>query len=230
MIATAAAIAAAGAVAHGAFHRNSPLFGASLGRLPHWLGPDVVALSFDDGPNPHATPRILDALGAAGVAATFFLLGRHVARWPSLARRVAAEGHALGNHGWSHRKLHLASPARARADIVAGMRAIEDATGTSPRLFRAPHGFRAPWVSAIARSFGQRTVGWSVGVWDSDRPGVERIVARTLESVAPRSIVLLHDGDGYDPLGDRRQTAAAVAPVVAALGARGLRLVAIPAA
>lgn len=224
----AAALAAAGALAHGAFHRNSPLFGVALGRLPRQCGDDAVALTFDDGPNPEATPRILDALGEAGVRATFFLLGRHVERWPALARRVHESGHALGNHGWYHRKLHLASPARARDDLLRGTRAIEDATGATPRLFRAPHGFRAPWVSAIAASIGQRTVGWSLGVWDSDRPGVDAIVARTLAGSRGRSIVLLHDGDGYDAEGDRLQTAAAVPVIVAGLRARQFRLVTVP--
>lgn len=225
----AAALATAGALAHGAFHRNSPVFGRAIGRLPRVSGGDAVALTFDDGPNPHATPRILDALAEAGVWATFFLLGRHVDRWPALARRVHEAGHALGNHGWYHRKLYLASPARVREDLGRGTRAIADATGASPRLFRAPHGFRAPWVSTIAASLGQRTVGWSLGVWDSDRPGVDAIVTRTLAGTRPRSIVLLHDGDGYDPLADRSQTAAAVPIIVAALRARGFRLVTIPA-
>ena len=229
IVAGAAALAAAGALAHGAFHRNSPVFGVALGRLPRACGDDAVALTFDDGPNPDATPRILDALGEAGVRATFFLLGRHVDRWPALARRVHDGGHALGNHGWHHRKLHLASPARARDDLRRGTRAIEDATGATPALFRAPHGFRAPWVSAIAASLGQRTVGWSLGVWDSDRPGVDAIVTRTLAGTRGRSIVLLHDGDGYDAAGDRLQTAAAVPIVVAGLRARHFRLLTVPA-
>src|SRR5262249_36977101 len=82
-----------------------------------------------------------------------------------------------------------------------------NASGVHPRLFRAPHGFRSPWVTAIARSLGQRTVGWSLGVWDSDRPGVEAIADRTVDGAKPGSILLLHDGDGYDPQGDRTQTA-----------------------
>ena len=82
---------------------------------------------------------------------------------------------------------------------------------TRAAVFRAPHGFRSPWVTPIARSLGQRTVGWSLGVWDSDRPGVDEIVRRTVEGATPGSILLLHDGDGYDPDGDRMQTAAALA-------------------
>src|SRR3954470_21109422 len=87
-----------GGAAHGAFHRNSFLFGAPITRVP---GRDkAVALTFDDGPNPVATPLILDALAARRVRATFFILGRHAEQWPDLVRRVADEGHTVGNHGY----------------------------------------------------------------------------------------------------------------------------------
>lgn len=216
----AAAVILGGAV-HGAFHRNSWIFGRPI---THVASRDhTVALTFDDGPNPHATPLILDALAARGVKATFFVLGRHAEQWPALVRRVADEGHAIGNHGYFHRKLHLKSPSYVRRDLELGARAIEQAAHVRPRLFRAPHGFRSPWVTAIARSLGERTVGWSLGVWDSDRPGVEVIAQRTVEGARPGSILLLHDGDGYDPGGDRMQTALAVPLIVDRLLARGYR-------
>ena len=226
----AVGVALAGALAHGTYHRNSAVFGRALGALPL---PDpmarVAALTFDDGPNPEATPRILDALAASGTTATFFLLGRHVERWPKLAERVAAEGHVLGNHGWHHRKLHTQGPARVRRDLELGTAAIVGATGVRPAVFRAPHGFRAPWVTGIARSLGQRTIGWSLGVWDTALPGAGVIVERTVNGTRPGSILLLHDGDGYDPAGDRTQTAAAVPMIVAALRERGYRFVGVPA-
>jgi peptidoglycan/xylan/chitin deacetylase (PgdA/CDA1 family) len=138
-------------------------------------------------------------------------------------RRVANEGHAIGNHGWFHRKLHFKSPGYVRNDLALGTRAIEAACGVRPRLFRAPHGFRAPWVTSIALSLAQRTVGWSLGVWDSDRPGVDVIADRTVNGARPGSILLLHDGDGYDPQGDRMQTAQAVPLIVDRLLADGYR-------
>ena len=201
-----------GGAAHGAFHRNSPLFGRPISQLAS--GGRAVALTFDDGPNPEATPAILDSLRARGVKATFFILGRHAERWPDLVKRVAQEGHAIGNHGYFHRKLHFKSPAYVRDDLTRGTTMIERASGATPALFRAPHGFRSPWVTAIASSLGQRTVGWSLGVWDSDRPGVDAIVRRTIDGTRPGSILLLHDGDGYDPRGDRMQTAQAVPLIV----------------
>jgi len=214
-----AAVAIAGGAAHGAFHRNSWLFGAPLTKVPG--NGKRVALTFDDGPNPDATPLILDALRERGVKATFFILGRHADRWPDLVRRVHDEGHAIGNHGWFHRKLHFKSPAYVRDDLTRGTASIQAASGVLPRLFRAPHGFRSPWVTSIARSLGQRTVGWSLGVWDSDRPGVDAIVARTVNGAKPGSILLLHDGDGYDPSGDRVQTARAVPLIVDRLLGQG---------
>ena len=210
-----------GGAVHGAFHRNSFLFGRPMTRLRS--AGLSVALTFDDGPNPDATPLILDALKARGVRATFFILGRHAEQWPNLVKRVADEGHAIGNHGYFHRKLHFKSPSYVRTDLTLGTQAIEHASGYHPRFFRAPHGFRSPWVTSIARSLGQRTVGWSFGVWDSDRPGADVIVDRILSKTEPGSILLLHDGDGYDPHGDRAQTAQAVPVIVDRLLAEGYR-------
>jgi peptidoglycan/xylan/chitin deacetylase (PgdA/CDA1 family) len=209
-----------GGAIHGAFHRNSFLFGRPITRL---RGGRSVALTFDDGPNPAATPVILDALESRGIRATFFILGRHAEQWPELVKRVADEGHAIGNHGYFHRKLHFKSPGYVRSDLTLGTQAIERASGYRPRFFRAPHGFRSPWVTSIARSLGQRTVGWSFGVWDSDRPGADVIVERILAKTEPGSILLLHDGDGYDPHGDRMQTAQAVPVIVDRLLAEGYR-------
>lgn len=215
-----------GSVVHGAFHRNSKVFGPVLGHLP--TREREIALTFDDGPNPDATPRILDTLGELGVIATFFVLGRHAERWPDLVHRAVAEGHQLGNHGYFHRKLHLKSPFYVKRDLGLGKRAIERAGAQTPRFFRAPHGFRSPWVSAIAGSMGERTIGWSLGVWDSDQPGVTTIVDRTMEGVRPGSIVLLHDGDGYNADGNRLQTAAALPRIINGLRDRGYEFVTLP--
>jgi len=217
-----------GGLAHGAFHRNSAIFGPVLGRLP--TRERVAALTFDDGPNPLATPRILDVLAEYGAHATFFFLGARAEKWPAIVQRAADEGHQIGNHGYFHRKLHFRSPSYIRQDISLGTAAITSCAGQPPAFFRAPHGFRNPWVSSIAASLQQRTVGWSLGVWDSDKPGSEVITARTLEGVKPGSIILLHDGDGYDDRGDRHQTAEALSGIIEGLGARGYTLSTLPIA
>jgi peptidoglycan/xylan/chitin deacetylase (PgdA/CDA1 family) len=219
-------ISVIGGAVHGAFHRNSPLFGPALGKIES--GRKAVALTFDDGPNPDATPLILDTLREKGVRATFFVLGSHAERWPELVRRISNEGHQLGNHGYFHRKLQFKSPFYVSRDIRLGIRAIKRAGAPAPKYFRAPHGFRSPWTTPIASSYGERTVGWSLGVWDSDRPGVEEIVRRTLEGVSPGSIVLLHDGDGYNPDGDRMQTAAALPLIIDRLKEQGYEFATLP--
>ena len=218
---------AAGVAAHGTWHRNSWIFGPTLTRLPG--SGDVVSITFDDGPNPVATPRILDVLASEGVSATFFVLGRHADRWPELVRRMADEGHQLGNHGYWHRKLHRRGPAYVRDDLTRGTESICRASGlTSLRHFRAPHGFRNPWVTPIAASLGQRTVGWSLGVWDSARPGADEIARRAIRGMRARSILLLHDGDGYDADGDRMQTAEALPAIIDGLRARGFQFATLP--
>jgi peptidoglycan/xylan/chitin deacetylase (PgdA/CDA1 family) len=222
----AAGLAAAGLAAHGTWHRNSWVFGPVLNRLPQHE--DAVSVTFDDGPNPEATPRILDVLAAHEVRATFFVLGRHAERWPHLVRRMADEGHQIGNHGYWHRKLHRRLPGYVRDDLTRGTDSIVQAGGVTPRLFRAPHGFRSPWVTPIASSLGQRTVGWTLGVWDSARPGAPEIVRRALAGMHARSILLLHDGDGYDADGDRLQTAEALPHIIVGLRERGLRFVTLP--
>lgn len=228
ILGAALGVSIAGVAAHGAFYPNSPIFGRVIARVPD----DVpqLALTFDDGPNPLSTPAILDALRERGVKATFFVLGRHAERWPALVRRVVEEGHTLGNHGYHHRKLHLRGPGFVRADLELGTRAIADACGVKPRYFRAPHGVRSPWVTSIARSLGQRTVGWTKGVWDSSCPGERVIVERCVRAARPGAILLLHDGDGYDPLGDRTQTARAVPMIVDRIAHSGLTLVSLDAA
>ncbi|MDB4899656.1 MAG: polysaccharide deacetylase [Gemmatimonadetes bacterium] len=223
----AAAVAAAGLAAHGTWHRNSWVFGPTLNRLPG--SERVASITFDDGPNPRATPLILDVLKREQLSATFFVLGRHAERWPHLVKRMADEGHQLGNHGYWHRKLHRRTPAYVRDDLTRGTAAICRASGlASLHHFRAPHGFRNPWVTPIAASLGQRTVGWTLGVWDSARPGAGEIARRALAGMRAGSILLLHDGDGYDADGDRMQTAEALPLIIDGLRARGFRFVTLP--
>ena len=220
IVAPALGAVVAGALAHGAFYPNSPIFGPVIAHLRD--DEPFVALTFDDGPNPDATPRILDSLAERGAKASFFILGRHAERWPELVRRIASEGHCVCNHGYHHRKLHFKSPRYVRDDLQLGTRSIVEACGVRPAFFRAPHGFRSPWVTYIARTLGQRTVGWGHGVWDSALPGVDLIAERTLRVAKPGAILLLHDGDGYDPLGDRTQTARAVPLIVDRIREAGL--------
>src|SRR5881409_1985453 len=114
-IAATASAAAVGAWAYGTYEPNSPFFGRAIGRGP--TRERAAYLTFDDGPNPRATERILETLAALDAPAAFFLVGEHVRRFPAIARRVAAAGHEVGNHTWRHRKLHVLGPRRIREEL-----------------------------------------------------------------------------------------------------------------
>ncbi len=161
-------------------------------------------------------PALATGLGAAA-AGTLALgvyhpnspvFGRVIGRGPTTSRTL------FGNHTQHHVKLHLRGPGRIRRELEAAHAAILDTVGRPPRLFRAPHGYRNPFVTLAARRLGYRVLGWTFGVWDSDRPGVEEIRRRVRVKLRPGAIILLHDGDGYDPAGDRSQTAAALPGII----------------
>lgn len=211
---TAALVAAAGGaaiLAHGALAPNSPVFGPVVGRGPR---DRTLYLTFDDGPNPYTTERIVRVLERERVPATFFMVGRHVDRFPELARLVAASGFGIGNHTYSHVKLALAGPARTAREVGSAHDAILARTGTAPTCFRAPHGYRNPYLRRTVAAYGYRVFGWTLGVWDTARPGPAVIRRRVADGLRPGALVLLHDGDGYDPQGDRGQTADALPGII----------------
>ncbi len=212
--------ASLGVWAYGTYEPNSPLFGRVIGRGP---GAGRVAyLTFDDGPNPGATEPILDTLAGLGVPASFFMVGEHVRRFPGIARRVVAAGHEVGNHTLRHPKLHFRGPRRIDAELTGAHAVIANATGRAPRSFRAPHGYRNPFVTRSARRLGYAVFGWTFGVWDSDpRVSAAEIRRRVARKLRPGAIILLHDGDGYDPAGDRRRTAEALPGIIADARAAG---------
>jgi peptidoglycan/xylan/chitin deacetylase (PgdA/CDA1 family) len=216
----AAAASGAGVWLHGSLAPNSPMFGPVVGRGPR---DRCLYLTFDDGPNPYTTERIVRLLERERVPATFFMVGVHVTRFADAARQVAGAGYPIGNHTETHRRLWLAGPGRTRWELTAAHHAIAAATGMTPRCFRAPHGYRNPHLRAVARGLGYRVFGWTFGVWDTDRPGSEVIRRRVARRLRPGAIVLLHDGDGADPLGDRSQTAQALPGIIDDARARGYR-------
>ncbi|HEU4699914.1 MAG TPA: polysaccharide deacetylase family protein [Gemmatimonadales bacterium] len=216
----AAALGTLACGAWGVYEPNAPLFGPVIGAGPPDGG--AVYLTFDDGPNPGVTDRILETLARHGVPAAFFMVGRYAERHAALVRAVSGAGHVVGNHTWAHVKLHRRGPARIRCELERTHRALADLTGAAPRAFRAPHGYRNPFVARTARRLGYATFGWSYGVWDTARPGAEVIRARMRRKLRPGAILLLHDGDGYDPAGDRTQTADALPGIIADVRAAGL--------
>lgn len=158
---------------------------------------------------------LLDLLARERVSAVFFLVGDHVEAPPELVRRIVDEGHTLGNHSFHHDDLEDWEPETVRADLERNLSAIEAAVpGAEVPYFRAPFG---RWGRSIpvARELGMQPLGWALSIGDWDPPGVEELVRR-LDAVAPRNIVLLHDGGG-----DRSQTVQAVATLIPRLRQKG---------
>jgi peptidoglycan/xylan/chitin deacetylase (PgdA/CDA1 family) len=206
----------------GMFERRAPIFGRVF-----WRGTRagrLLAITFDDGPSGH-TPAMLDTLAALDVKATFFVLGVNAERHPEVVTRAAREGHDIENHGFDHRVLPLAGPSFIRDQIARTNTIIERLTGTKPSLFRASHGWRNPFVNGVARRQGLRVVGWTLGVWDTDRPGADVIVKRTLAGAGPGCVLLLHDGRGIEAQPDATQLVEALPAIISGLRERGYELV-----
>jgi len=216
-------LACAGAVLVAMLERRAPLFGRVF-----WRGArdrPVAAITFDDGPSATDTTAILDILRERDVKATFFVLGLNADRHPDVVARAAREGHEIGNHGFDHAVLPLRGPRFTENQIAQTSATIERITGRRPVLFRASHGFRNPWVNRIARAHGCQTVGWTLGVWDTDRPGADVIVDRALSRMRNGCVLLLHDGRGIEPAPDASQVVEALPRILTELSARGMRLV-----
>jgi len=150
-----------------------------------------VALTFDDGPDPTCTPRILDALSARGAVATFFLIGANAQRSPDLVRRIVAEGHAVGSHSYRHAHLRHLSARDAQREIVDGRDAIEDIVQRSVPLFRPPYGQLSTTVARFLRAGDWTTWHWSISSWDWRDDA--SLVRRSVASAGPGDVVLLHD-------------------------------------
>lgn len=153
-----------------------------------------VCLTFDDGPDPQWTPRLLDVLAAAGVRATFFMVGSRVRAHPELARRVATEGHQIGNHTYSHKHPWSLSRAAACVQVRCGAMAIADTLGRRPLLFRPPHGRLRACMLEEAADFGETTVLWTRSAMDWGLLAQPERIAMRLARAAPGDIVLMHDG------------------------------------
>jgi peptidoglycan/xylan/chitin deacetylase (PgdA/CDA1 family) len=218
----AAAGTAGGAVGWAMFHPRSRLMGPLVcrGRSD---GPPRVALTFDDGPCPESTPRVLDALGAAGVRATFFVIGRHAVDRSDLLRRIRAEGHLLGNHSFDHSYTGMFGLRRYWTRQIADTAAaIEHAVGRRPVWFRPPMGFKQHAIAAAVRAAGCTLVTWSRRALDAAPTTSEQIIARLADRAVAGDIIQLHDGAPPGRRRDLSATAAAVGPLVAGWRARGL--------
>ena len=203
----------AGTLAYACRAPGSQLFGRTLVAPPH---ADQIALTFDDGPNPAATGRLLEVLARHKVRATFFLIGRFVLREPALAREIAAAGHVIGNHSMTHPFLPRLSAAHIRDELTACNHILEHTLDRPVELFRPPFGARRPAVLRAAQALGLETVQWNLiaGDW---RPITSDRLHRRLKAGLARNQahgrgtnLVLHDGGDQELGADRMSTVAAI--------------------
>lgn len=205
-------------------------YGGYGGPVDWWMATDrhgprdrkVVALTFDDGPDPVHTPALLDALATLDAKATFFVVGKDVDANPSVARRIAREGHELGNHTYGHRYLPLATSRSVAKELRDADRAIKRATGVVPQIARPPWGGRSPWTVRTFARLAKRLVLWDVNSFDWKGKPARDVVERVLERTRPGSIILLHEAREGGEV-----TIEAVKLLVPALRARGFELVTV---
>ncbi len=190
-------------------------------RVSHVSVPgNYVALTFDDGPSPALTPRVLDILNRYGAKGTFFVVGRSVSRNSNILARAVAEGHEVGAHTWSHIKMTASGTQRVISEMDRTNAAILSATGVMPKIMRPPYGaVNSHLVSLMKSRYGMSTIMWDVDTRDWQHPGVSVVTQRAVGRARPGSIILLHD--------IHESTLHAVEGIVSGLQARGFKIVTV---
>ncbi|MCB0336401.1 MAG: polysaccharide deacetylase family protein, partial [Bdellovibrionales bacterium] len=183
-----------------------------------------LALTFDDGPSPAGTEKILDVLDSFKIPATFYLIGANAQKYPQLAKRISASQHEIGSHGFAHLNYHRSLPHQVFADVKRGGQVLLDITGMKPRTFRAPFGrFRLDTRMAFGTG---NLIGWDIApAWNET--SAEALAAYVNSRIQPGSIVLLHDGFGLsheDPHGYVRGVTDALPMIIEYALAQGYQL------
>lgn len=189
-----------------------------------------IALTFDDGPNEPYTSHVLSILERYKIKATFFVIGQNARRYPETCRRILTAGNVIGNHSYYHRKsLCLRRGRTVARDIKLAHQAIYECTGSEPKLFRPPHGFRTPWLMRTVRRLGYTVVTWDnmTSDWKADKSSDE-IVRTVVQRAKPGSVIVLHDGRNTQPKYDRGQMLQALPFIIETLKERGFEFVTIP--
>lgn len=154
-----------------------------------------MCLTFDDGPHPVATPAVLEILRSHNIKATFFLLGQNAVRHPHIVEEIVKEGHVVGNHTQTHRRVWFERQDVLKEEVNACQRAVHAAAGVEPSVFRPPYGVFGPTTARTVSRLGLRTVLFSVNSWDFSDRSNDRIVKRATRGVVPGDIIVLHDND-----------------------------------
>lgn len=166
-------------------------------------GEPVVSVTFDDGPDPHVTPRVLDALERHGVGATFFVLSDAVRRHPDLVRAVVDAGHEVALHGDDHTRLTTLPLPEVRRRLTDSADVVQQASGVPLRWFRPPFGAQDRAIHGVVHDLGLETVVWGPTAYDWEPGTAEEVAERGLAELEPGAVLLLHDGlvtpDGHEP-------------------------------
>lgn len=173
---------------------NVPPAGARVRYSSVTTDQPVLAMTFDDGPHPSLTPKLLDLLKERNIKCTFFVIGQNAARYPDIMRRIVAEGHEIANHTYTHCSLTSRSDAQIRTELQKSEEAIVRITGVRPRLIRPPYGATNKRIEQwIYNDFGYSTILWSVDPQDWRRPGVSVVTSRLVNGAHKGAIMLAHD-------------------------------------
>jgi peptidoglycan/xylan/chitin deacetylase (PgdA/CDA1 family) len=215
------------------FDATSGFLGPVVSRLPAAAAArGEIALTFDDGPDPEVTPRLLDILDAHSARATFFCIAHEAQRHPALARAIVARGHGIENHSLAHSiAIGFFGWGRLRREIEDAQQILADITGTLPHYYRPPFGVRTPLTEPVLARLGLHCVGWNVRSYDTVDESSARVAARVLRGMAPGSIVLMHDGVRVRQRrpGIEASVLEALPRVLQAIGARGAKAVTLRA-
>jgi peptidoglycan/xylan/chitin deacetylase (PgdA/CDA1 family) len=235
---TCAVLGAAGAVglavggyAYAAIWPSSQIFGKAM-TAPQRAG--ELALTFDDGPNPAWTPKLLDTLAEHDIKATFFMMGSRAQAQPALVKRMVQAGHLIGNHSWSHPNMARTAAGKIRQELTQTKDVLEQIAGKPVKYFRPPFGARRPVVFRIAQDLGMTVVLWNAMTSDWSEPSADRIsrkLVKTIDGLERRGLaanIVLHDGGHLDQEAARGPSVAA-AGMLAARYARTHRFVTLEA-
>ena len=208
-----------------------------------WLGPNLirlpasaaaraeVCLTFDDRPDPQVTPQVLDLLDRYQAKASFFCIGKKAAAFPETVREIARRGHSVENHSYGH-PLAFAfyGMSRLRREVESAQAVIAGITGRAPRFFRAPAGFRSPFLDPVLARCGMRYVSWTRRGYDAVRHDSVRVLQQLARGLAAGDVLMLHDGKRARTDAGEPVVLAVLPALLEQLAARGLKSVSLPTA
>ena len=209
---------------------RSRLLGPNLRRLSdRHAARGEIALTFDDGPDPEATPEVLEILDRRGAKATFFCIGRRAEAHPDLVAEIVRRGHQVENHSHEHSNgFALMGPGRMGRDIDLAQETLSRCSGVAPVFFRAPAGIRNPWLNAVLVSRGLRLASWTRRGFDTVTRDPARVVRRLARNLVGGDVILLHDISEPRGMTGRPVVLDALPMLLDEIDSRGLQAIALP--